>query len=82
MPDRAATIFSAPGFVEPLLTKRQVAQLLGVTQRTIDNWRSEGRLRAAKLGPGVVRFDPAEIRSFIDHSSHRADHVYGGDRSE
>ncbi|MEE9211409.1 MAG: helix-turn-helix domain-containing protein [Phycisphaeraceae bacterium] len=52
--------------VEQLLSKREVAELLGVTERTIDNYRSSGRLRAIKLSAGVVRFDPYDLRAFIE----------------
>lgn len=54
--------------VDRLLNKREAAKLLGVTGRTLDNWRTAGRLRAVKLGPGTVRFDPADLRAFIERS--------------
>ena len=54
--------------IERLLTKRETSELLGVTERTIDNYRREGRLRAVKLGKGAVRFDPVDLRNFIDRS--------------
>lgn len=54
--------------IEPLLTKREAAKLLSVTERTLDNYRSEGRLRAVKLGKGAVRFDPQDLRTFIDRA--------------
>lgn len=54
--------------IERLLTKCEAAKLLGVSERTIDNWRAEGRLRAVKLGQGAVRFDPVDLRAFIDQS--------------
>ena len=52
--------------VEPLMTKKEAAQILGVTERTIDNYRKEGRLRATKFGNGAVRFDPADLRAGIE----------------
>jgi excisionase family DNA binding protein len=40
------------------LTKKQAAACLGVTVRTIDNWRNKGILSCLNIG-GIVRF-PAE----------------------
>lgn len=54
--------------IEQLLTKRDAAELLCITERTLDNYRSEGRILAVKLGKGAVRFDPVDLRNFIDRS--------------
>ena len=54
-----------PPTVEKLLTYEQVAELLGVTPRTVFKLVAEGELRAARLG-GSVRFDPADLRAYID----------------
>ena len=34
------------------MTKREVAQLMRVSTRTIERYRARGRLRAIKLSPG------------------------------
>ena len=54
--------------LQRLLSKREAAELLGVSERTVDNYRSAGRLRAVKIGPGAVRFDPCDLRAFIDEA--------------
>lgn len=47
-----------------LLTKREAAELVGVCERTIDNWRQCG-LRVMKLA-GIVRIDPNDLLRFIE----------------
>jgi excisionase family DNA binding protein len=49
----------------PLLTYRQAAQVLGVTDRTLRTLVREGRLPAVRFGRSV-RIDPADLRRFID----------------
>jgi excisionase family DNA binding protein len=49
---------------ESLLNKREAASLLGVSQRTVDNWISSKQLPYVKLSY-VVRFIPADIHRFI-----------------
>jgi excisionase family DNA binding protein len=51
-----------------LLTAREVAELLGVSERTI--WAistPRGSLRAVRIGK-LVRFDPADALAFIESS--------------
>jgi excisionase family DNA binding protein len=38
-----------------LLTKKQVSELFGISERTLDRWREEGTIGAIKVG-GIVRF--------------------------
>lgn len=54
---RPAEPFSA--FPE-LLSRRQVAELLGVSLATVDNWTKEQRLLKHRIGP-VVRFKKNEV---------------------
>lgn len=49
----------------PLMTYRQAAQVLGVTDRTLRTLVHEGRLPAVRFGRSV-RIDPADLRRFID----------------
>ncbi len=51
--------------VEPLITYREAAEILGVTERTVSSLVKEGKLRAVRFGRSV-RFDPADIRAFIE----------------
>ena len=38
---------------DPLITKRQLADLVGTTERTIDNWRRDFDLPCLKVGHTV-----------------------------
>jgi excisionase family DNA binding protein len=38
-----------------LMTKREVADFFGISERTLDRWRHEGIIDAFKMG-GIVRF--------------------------
>jgi excisionase family DNA binding protein len=49
-----------------LLTYDDVAKLLRMTGRNVSNLVKAGRLAAVKLGPRSVRFDPADVRRFIE----------------
>ncbi len=53
--------------IEPLLTSRQAAEVLGVTDRTIWTLVDAGRLPAVRFGRSV-RIDPADLRAFIEHA--------------
>lgn len=47
---------------------KEVAQLLGVTERTVQNWIASGQLRAYKLGPAKnapVRIHGKSLRNFL-----------------
>jgi excisionase family DNA binding protein len=47
-----------------LLTTREAAERLAVSDRTIANLVSRGRLRPVRIGR-AVRFSPAEVERFI-----------------
>lgn len=51
-----------------LLTEREAARLLGLSMKTLARWRSSGRRgpRFIKLGAKAIRYDPAELRRFIE----------------
>ena len=57
----------ASGFVECLLTYRDAAALLGVTDRTVWTLVHRGNLPAVRFGHSV-RIDPADLRAFIERS--------------
>ena len=51
--------------MKELLNKQQAAQLLGVSVRSIDNFRQSGNLPFHRLpGSRVVRFDRAELEEW------------------
>jgi len=47
-----------------LLTRRQAAQWLGVSQSTVDNMARDGRLKPIHIGRSV-RFPVAELERFV-----------------
>jgi excisionase family DNA binding protein len=48
-----------------LLTRKQLAEHLGVSTRTVDRWRRAGLLREFRQG-GVVRFRPEDVQAFLE----------------
>lgn len=53
---------------EPLMNRRQAAQYLGVSPRTIAVWDQTGRydLRPIKVGPRLVRYRREELDRFLE----------------
>lgn len=45
---------------DPLLTEREVAELLGVSPRTVRRWRRRGLLPSARIG-GTVRVRRSDL---------------------
>lgn len=58
-----------------LLTRIQVAEMLGCSKQTIDNWRRDGRLKKYNINR-TVRFKKAEVlKSFQTfHKHQRVEH--------
>ena len=50
------------------MTADEVAALLQVPRRQIYTWRDQGRLRARRLGPRLIRFTADDVRSFLEAS--------------
>ena len=49
-----------------LLTPHAVAQLLHVSERTLQNWRRAGHgPQWIKVGPGLVRYDQAALDDWL-----------------
>lgn len=53
--------------VERLMTYQQVADVLGVTDRTVWELVRKGELRNVRVGRSV-RVDPVDLRQFIEDS--------------
>jgi excisionase family DNA binding protein len=47
-----------------LLTKKQVAQLFNISERTLDRWRKRGEINSIKLG-SVVRFNRQAVQAAL-----------------
>ncbi len=58
--------------VDRLLTEREAAALLNLAVPTLRRWRWAGRgPRFAKIG-AAVRYDPADLRSYISQQMRRS----------
>jgi excisionase family DNA binding protein len=53
-----------------LLRPEDVAELVGLSRRTILEHAKDGRIRAVRFGRKVIRFAPTDVEAFVD--SHRA----------
>jgi excisionase family DNA binding protein len=52
--------------LSPLLTTRQVAELLSVSPATVlRRWRA-GELPGYRISSNALRFDPAEVRQWLE----------------
>lgn len=56
---------------EDVMTAREVADLLGLTERTVYDWARTGRLPSKRLGSMVVRFLRDEIEDYLRHPDRR-----------
>lgn len=50
--------------IEQLYSTKDVAELLAVTTKAIEKWRSEGKLRPIKVGR-LCRYSESEISRFL-----------------
>ena len=53
---------------EKLVSKARLAELLGVSQRTIEVWRRAKVIRAIKI-KNIVRFDPDDVVKQLKEAS-------------
>ena len=55
--------------LQPLLNEHEVAALLGISVRTVQEWRRLGEgppfLKLTSHGRGVVRYDPEDVRAYV-----------------
>ncbi|MBX3363154.1 MAG: helix-turn-helix domain-containing protein [Phycisphaeraceae bacterium] len=56
-----------PPGIKPLLTYRQAADVLGVTERSIRNYVKDGVLPAVRFC-GNVRIDQSDLQAFIERN--------------
>jgi excisionase family DNA binding protein len=63
---RANAVYADPsGPIEELMGKAEVAKVLRVSQKTIDNERQRGKLPFVKIGM-QVRFRRSDVRNYIE----------------
>jgi excisionase family DNA binding protein len=51
--------------VDELLTNAEVARILGITPRTLENWRQQGRGPEYLKDGKVVRYERAAVERYI-----------------
>ena len=53
--------------MEKLLDQREVAEILGLSDRTLEAWRVQGYGPAhLRLSPSRIRYRPSDIQAWID----------------
>jgi excisionase family DNA binding protein len=60
----------------PLLTAREVGEILGVSAGAVLRWTRAGHLPAVKLPSGAVRYRPDQLDAWLD------EHAMAGDATE
>lgn len=51
-----------------LLTSQQVADILHISLRTLQNYRDDGRLNYIRISPRIIRYFPQDVITFIQKS--------------
>lgn len=64
------TTSPCPADIDLGMTSQQLAEQLGITERTMRNWRSAGKGPRYFKAPGtqVIRYDPADVADWLDHN--------------
>lgn len=70
---------NTPG-INQQLTIDQVAEITGTSARTVRRWISQGKLRAYRYGPRVLRIDEGDLLAMREQIAPATFyHVNGGD---
>ncbi len=59
--------------MEPLLTYKEAAEYLGVSEVTLRRWVSQRAIGFSKIGSTSVRFQPRALRQFVESGSHNTE---------
>ncbi|WP_418426226.1 helix-turn-helix domain-containing protein [Alistipes sp.] len=51
-----------------LLTSQQVADILHISLRTLQNYRDDGRLNYIRISPRIIRYFPQDVIALIQKS--------------
>lgn len=57
-------MYPAQQLMLPNLSKADVANMFGVSSRTVDNWVSRGHLKPTRVG-GLVRFSLVDVAHLV-----------------
>lgn len=49
-----------------MLTAKQVAERMGVTEKTVRKWHADGKLKGVRLGYRTLRFRLAEVEKMLE----------------
>ena len=52
--------------MKDLMSKKEVAEYIGVSTKTIENWVERAGLKETKIG-GIVRYKKQHVINFIDN---------------
>jgi excisionase family DNA binding protein len=55
-----------------LYTVAEAAQILGVSNFTLNQWRRKGRIGCVENGPGYIRFTQAHLDAFVKANTRAA----------
>ena len=72
--DEGLPAIPAAAIPEKPLNRKEAAALLAVSLNTVNRYMNTGLLRRIKIGPRVVRIDPASVRELLN-SGKGADHA-------
>lgn len=53
--------------VQKKLTRRECAELLGVSVNSVNRYIKNGRLKAVNISPRLVHIDPESVRELLNH---------------
>ena len=53
--------------VQKKLTRRECAELLGVSVNSVNRYIKNGKLKAVNISPRLVRIDPESVRELLNH---------------
>ncbi|MFO0932926.1 MAG: helix-turn-helix domain-containing protein [Planctomycetota bacterium] len=68
-PTEPTTPTAPPRAFEVLLTRREVAAMLGVCPGTVDNLRRRGELAVVRVARRMPRFPESAVRAYLDRAA-------------
>ncbi|MST99243.1 helix-turn-helix domain-containing protein [Victivallaceae bacterium BBE-744-WT-12] len=55
------------GSIQKKLTRRECAELLGVSVNSVNRYIKNGKLKTVNISPRLVRIDPESVRELLNH---------------
>ncbi len=65
-PSQTAATAPVPPLTKTLLSKRELAAILGVSERTIENWLAEKRIPRLRLSAKLTRFSLPKVEAALN----------------